>query len=134
MIEDLGGVTTQMVRLALDVAMQRHSVISNNVANVNTEGFRPQVLEFESHLKQQLAQQGIGWETVSNSDALQRALSEAQADVQRSQYVHASGATKVELDQEMLKMSENVLRYQALLSALEKRGSIMHMAISGSRG
>lgn len=134
MIEDLGGVTTQMVRLALDVAMQRHSVISNNVANANTEGFRPQVLEFETHLKQQLAQQGIGWEAVSNSGTLQRALSDAQADLQSNRYVHASGATKVELDQEMLKMSENVLRYQALLSALEKRGSIMHMAISGNPG
>lgn len=133
MIEDLGGVTTQMVRLALDVAMQRHSVISNNVANANTEGFRPQVLEFENQLKQQLAQQGIAWETVDSSDALRRALGDAQADLRSGQYLHASGAATVELDQEMLKMTENVLRYQALLSALEKRGSIMRLAISGSR-
>lgn len=134
MIEDLGGVTKQMVHLALDVAMQRHSIIANNVANANTEGFRPQVLEFENELKKQLAQQGIAWETVSNSDALQRALRSAHADLRSNQYVQAAPAMKVELDQEMLKMSENVLRYQALLSALETRGSIMRLAVSGTRG
>lgn len=134
MIEDLGGVTTQMVHLALDVAMQRHSIISNNVANANTEGFRPQVLEFENELKKQLAQQGIAWDTVSNSDALRRALRSAQADLRSNQYVQAAPATQVELDQEMLKMSENVLRYQALLNALETRGSIMRLAVSGTRG
>lgn len=134
MIEDLGGVTTQMVHLALDVAMQRHSIISNNVANANTEGFRPQVLEFENELKKQLAQQGIAWDTVSNSDALRRALRSAHADLRSNQHVQAAPATQVELDQEMLKMSENVLRYQALLSALETRGSIMRLAVSGTRG
>jgi flagellar basal-body rod protein FlgB len=133
MIDDLGGVTTQMVRLALDVAMQRHSVISNNIANANTEGFRPQALDFEKHLRQQLEQQGIAWETVSNNGTLQQALVQAQTDLQSGAYVQGSGATKVELDQEMLKMSENVLRYQALLNAMEKRGAIMHMAITGSR-
>ena len=58
MIDDIGGITSQLVKAALDVASLRHEVIANNIANANTQGFSPKKVGFEEYLKE--AALGIG--------------------------------------------------------------------------
>ncbi len=48
MISELSNVTSDLVKAILDASVQRHKVITNNIANHNTPGFVPQKLEFES--------------------------------------------------------------------------------------
>ena len=50
MIENLGGVTSEVAWLALDALSLRHQVISHNIANAETPGFVPKRLEFSEHL------------------------------------------------------------------------------------
>ncbi len=52
MIENIGGVTAQLVNLALDVSSLRQQVISHNIANTNTPGYQPQKVSFENFLEQ----------------------------------------------------------------------------------
>ena len=126
MIDYLGGATSELVKLALDAALQKHNVIANNIANVNTPGFTPYDLQFETALAR----------LNQKSDLLSDAGMKQQADfmreeIQRGEYVESRGSEKVELDVEMADMAENVLKYRAMLEGLSKRGSIIRMAISG---
>ncbi|MDH5325992.1 MAG: flagellar basal body rod protein FlgB [Gammaproteobacteria bacterium] len=125
MIDDLGGYTSQLVKAALDVASYRHKVISNNIANANTPGFTPSKVGFEEYL--QSVSMGYMEELGAlNKEQLQQLVNRVTSG---DTTVMASGE-KVELDQQMADLSENVLKYRALLLGLEKRGAIMKMAVS----
>ena len=50
MIENLGGVTSDVARLALDALSLRHELISHNIANARTPGYVPKRLEFSARL------------------------------------------------------------------------------------
>ena len=49
-IEALGGVTSELVGLALDAALLRHEVTANNIANHSTPGYLAKRVSFEEHL------------------------------------------------------------------------------------
>lgn len=128
MIENIGGVNSELVKLALNAALLRHQVIANNIANVNTPGFSAKRLNFEEHLAKFMTPSGKLDESAFRQDveSLKRFIDEGHAVV-------SSGDEIVELDKEMIKLTENVLHYQALLDALSKRGSIVRMAIKEGR-
>lgn len=128
MIDDLGGATSELARLALDAAWLRHQVIANNIANVNTPGYVAKKVDFEEHLAKFLTPLGE-----LNESAFRHELESLKAFVDEGHAVVPSGGEEVSLDKEMVMLTENVLRYQALLDALSKRGSIMQMAIKEGR-
>ena len=125
MLDDIGGVTSQLVKVALDASVLKQKVIANNIANANTEGFRPQRVSFESYLT------NIEHNRSPQMDELASAqLDEVKHAIDSGEVIEQSSASKVELDVEMSEMAENVIRYRALLEGLSKRGSIISMAIS----
>jgi flagellar basal-body rod protein FlgB len=129
MIEDIGGVTSRLVTLALDVASQRQQVIAHNIANANTPGYIPQRVSFE---------QWLDLAAVSDPDrydktGLLQNLDDLQQRLRQGELIEETGDEAVALDMEMVKLTENVLRYRALLEGLAKRGSLVKMAISEGR-
>jgi flagellar basal-body rod protein FlgB len=114
------AITSDMLRLALDAASMRHLAISNNIANVNTVGYRPASVNFE----QQMA-------TVH--DALRRGEPVAPAMLrgllpvlERGEALGDGDRTAL-LDTEMASLAQNTVQYEALLRAMGK-----HMALLGS--
>ena len=125
MIDDIGGVTSQLVNVALNAALLRHDVIANNIANVNTPDFLPQSVNFEEHL--------LNFEyerDVQLDEVLKVQLDELNQAIKNGGLIEQSGNSKVELDVEMVEMTQNVIRYRALLEGLSKRGDLIKMAIS----
>jgi flagellar basal-body rod protein FlgB len=55
-----GGTAYQAVNRALDAAALRHEVIANNLANINTPGYKRQEVRFEEQLSAALAQGASG--------------------------------------------------------------------------
>ena len=45
---------------ALDGLSRRESLIASNLANIDTPGYRPQSIDFESTLRSEMASQGLG--------------------------------------------------------------------------
>lgn len=130
MIEDLSGVTGQLIRVALDAAVARHQVIANNIANVDTPGYVPKRLSFEDQLSRFATQMSGS----AGDSALKGELDSIAAMLNDGSLVRASAEHEgIELDREMVRLTENVLRYQALLEAASKRGAVMRLAISGGR-
>ena len=127
MIDVIGGITSFLVHSALDALTERHKVISNNIANSRTQGFSPERLEFEAQLQRFSAlslQPG-------NEAKLMRQFQDFEADLTDGRITKRHSGAKVELDQEMAKLTDNLLRYQALLEGMSKRSAVLKMAIKG---
>ena len=114
--------TMQGLADALTLHQRRHEVLSSNLANVETPGYRAKELEFATALKDAFAG-GEGTETplpdlklVEDRDALPR----------------ADGNT-VDVDLQMAKLSANGERYVALAKILGSRIAQLREAIDGSR-
>jgi flagellar basal-body rod protein FlgB len=128
MLENIGGANSELVKLALDAAWLRQQVIANNIANVNTPGFSAKRVSFEEHLTKFLLASGQ-----LNESAFSQQVDSLRKFVNEGHAVEPAASGVVQLDQEMINLTENVLRYQALLDALSKRGSIIKMAIKEGR-
>lgn len=132
MIEEMGGVNSQLIGLALDAALLRHEVIANNIANVNTPGYSAKRLSFEEHLagfSSALQQAGNSL----NNELLSTRIEALKAALNDGNTLVVPQNETVELDREMVRLTENNLRYQALLQAGGKRGELLSMAIREGR-
>src|SRR5437868_1293528 len=97
------GVLAQL----LDVAALRHRVIAQNVANVNTPGYRRRAVEFEGDLAKALATPGptpLVKPKVVIEDGPER----------------VDGNT-VDIDREMNALAKNALLYQAAATVVQSR-------------
>lgn len=129
MLDNIGGVTPQLVGLALDAALLRHELIANNIANVDTPGFQAKRLSFEEQLR--------GFVTSSQPGATNSFLPERidwiRNVMHNSDTLVITKDETVELDREMVHLTENTLRYQALIQAAGKSGEIIKMAVREGR-
>jgi flagellar basal-body rod protein FlgB len=101
----------------LDTAALRHRVIAQNVANVNTPGYRRLAVEFEDNLAKSLA-------SASNPAQVKpRVVIEDGPE-------RVDGNT-VDIDREMVAMNKNSLLYQAAAQIITNRVAQLRAAIAG---
>ena len=111
---------TELLSKLLDVAELRHRVIAQNVANVNTPGYRRQEVVFEDALGDALrggndhAAKGI-----------QAASRRGDGDVGR-----ADGNT-VDIDDEMGRLDKNNILYRLYAQIMTSKLATMRSAITG---
>lgn len=129
MIDNLGGVTSKLVGLALDAAMLRHQLTAHNIANADTPGYSAKRLSFEDHL----ARITMALNDPGSEASLQSEIDDLRQRLMARNDLIVSSGEPVALDQEMVELTENVLRYRALLDANSKRGDILKMAIKEGR-
>ena len=106
----------------LDVATLRHRVIAQNVANVNTPGYRRLEVSFEDALARHLSDSGFG-----------------QLDLNgiRPEIVQASGGidrqdgNNVDIDSEMGRLQKNTLLFGVYSQVLSAKIAAMRAAITG---
>lgn len=94
----------------LDTASLRHRVIAQNVANVNTPGYR----RLEVAFADELAAAGGAKPTVVESEGTDR-----------------PDGNSVDIDREMGELTKNSLLYQAATQILASRMAAMKSAITG---
>lgn len=97
---------TGMLEKALDAASLRQKVISNNIANVNTDNFRPQAVAFEEQLNELCVQAS---DDDPNSGGFPSADQVASVEPQ-VQTVDG----KVDVNQQMTNLAKNQILYNAL--------------------
>ena len=122
MTDATGPVTREIGVAVLDLLLERHRVIANNIANQATPGFQPQQLEFERQLAavRDVVSQG----GAPNARAL-------LTNVRAAATVTATGEDTVRIDHEMAALSKNTLQYQALITAIEKLAALDRIGITG---
>ncbi|CAM3744147.1 flagellar basal body rod protein FlgB [Parendozoicomonas haliclonae] len=127
MLELLDGVTSNLLNKALDRSALEHKLIANNIANSSTVGFIPQTTAFGQTLAtiQNLVEQ----------NATPASLRDATENWNPQQDIGTeSGYTQVELDREMVKLTQNTLHYQALMTAKSGLGDLLRTAIKEGKG
>ncbi|MCS7272437.1 MAG: flagellar basal body protein [Gemmataceae bacterium] len=102
----------------LDGAALRHQVIAQNVANVNTPGYRRRAVTFEQELARQLEQKGVEAPYVSPRVIVQDGP------------IRFDG-NSVDIVVEMNDLTRNALYYQAVTQVLTSRLAMLRAAIAG---
>ena len=104
---------------AADAAWQRNEAISNNIANVDTPGYKRQDVAFESVLQQALGNNGYESmdDKVANVD-LSRLRGRAYLDY--ANYSYRLDGNNVDIENENVMLAENQLKYQGLISSINQ--------------
>jgi flagellar basal-body rod protein FlgB len=112
------------VHAALERAIQgsalRHTALAENLANVNTPGYRRRDVDFHSALQAAMP---------AGRGAVQAAPLAAEVDPAAPLRVDGNS---VDVDVEAANLAQNALEYEALAQVLRARGDILEIAI-GSR-
>ena len=113
-IINMFGNTMPMSAKSLDFLWTKQKVISNNIANVDTPGFKSKYVTFEDAFRSRL-------EAASHSgekEAMPRAINNAGWVVHNTndETARADG-NNVQLDVEMMEMTRTALQYQYLLNS-----------------
>lgn len=104
---------------AADAAWQRNEAISNNIANVDTPGYKRQDVAFESVLQQALGNnryQSMDDKVVNVN--LSRLRGRAYVDY--ANYSYRLDGNNVDIENENVMLAENQLKYQGLISSINQ--------------
>ena len=113
-------VTLSLMRSALDAGMLRQVAHANNIANVNTPGFKPFAVSFEE-----------GLDAVRDAIATGDPAGLSANDIPAARmYVDAAATSPPGLDSEVAATSENALHYQALAHALSREYELLSLAMT----
>ena len=109
---------------AADAAWQRNEAISNNIANVDTPGYKRQDVAFESVLQQALGNNRYESmdDKVANVD-LSRLRGRAYLDY--ANYSYRLDGNNVDIDTENVELASEQIKYEALTSSISSQFSRM---------
>ena len=104
---------------AADAAWQRNEAISNNIANVDTPGYKRQDVAFESVLQQALGNNR--YESMDDKVAnVDLSLLRGRAYLDYANYSYRLDGNNVDIENENVMLAENQLKYQGLISSINQ--------------
>ena len=109
----------------LDVSSIKHKVIANNIANVNTPGYKKMGVSFSDQLEKALNESSM-----NKFDTLQPKIVISKED--SSETVRNDG-NNVDMDKEVSSLVKNTLTYSIYTQLLAKKYEVVKSAIEGSR-
>lgn len=112
---------------------RRQEATSNNIANIDTPGYKRQEVPFETALQRQIGQ---GSEQLTTTDPRQFSSGSklrSQLGIDPAQLLTSSrlDQNNVDIEQEMITLSETQMRYQAATSALNIKLGTLKEVIRG---
>ncbi|PNU21112.1 flagellar basal body rod protein FlgB [Geothermobacter hydrogeniphilus] len=116
----------QMLRKVIELRQKSQQVIASNIANADTPGYRPRRLEFEKSLARAVSGGMNQKATCPEHLSADGTLSGLTGEV-----VTENGAVNV--DQEMIKLSENQILYEAAVQMLNKKLALLKYVAQDGR-
>lgn len=104
---------------AADASWLRNEAISNNIANVDTPGYKRQDVAFESELEK-----ALGRNRYQSMDSkvknVKTSRLEARPYVDSESYSYRLDGNNVDIENENVMLAENQLKYQGLLTSINQ--------------
>lgn len=125
--------TPAVLKKALDFQSQRHLLVSSNISNLDTPGYKAKDVNFEGQLRQAIGTGGDLSMTTTHGKHIgpgNSAVKNMSPDVFEEQDPAKSNGNNVNLDKEMMKLAENQIAYNATTQLLGKRASTIRAAIT----
>lgn len=114
------GVSVDDVLLsAMRAAELNHTVIANNIANVDTPGYTPTQLDFQKTLRETI--EGRGSIDLRTSRPRHLDLRSHRPQFEGLAFLSKNDYNKVDLDEEIARLSENTGNYTTYSSIMGKR-------------
>ena len=114
MFDDL---TSNSLKVAVSGLAARQAAIANNIANIETPGYRARKVEFEDALHSAIERGSVDGVTPSTQSSLEPTR---------------LNGSNVNLDQETLSHIDTTMRYQLTLRALDGKYSMLREVIKGA--
>ena len=111
-------VSTSSLRVAIGGLSARQTAIADNIANIETPGYRARKVKFE--------------EALHSAVADGRSPASVQPSVQDSLEPTRLNGSNVNLDQETLSHLDTTMRYQLAIRALDGKYGLIREAIKGA--
>ncbi len=134
---DVNDKTLNSLTTALNFREMRQKLISSNVANANTPGFKAKKLDFEEALARALdvdGQMGMNTTDVRHHDVGNGGFNNLEPEIyDNPNGVVSENGNTVDVEAEMAQMAENKLMYDALVQLINKKMGIMKYAINSEK-
>ena len=126
--------TTKALVTALDGLTTRQRVIGNNVANIDTPGFKASDVSFAKQLDKALESgQGLKMVTTNPQHLTGAPESENVQLITRSDTSQRLDGNNVDIDKEMADLAETVIHFQAAAQIMSRRLSLLRTVINEGR-
>ena len=128
-----GSPVLVVLKKQLDASALTQKVIANNLANINTPGFKKSSVRFLDSLREALDARTVPLRT-THPRHIPAAVPLAQVEptvVKEEQTTMGYNQNNVDLDQEMVNLAANTLAYQTATRALGDRLSLLEYVIRG---
>lgn len=119
----------------LDVKWKRHELFSNNIANVDTPGFKRQDISFEEKLKANLNKRTLPLVTTDNSHINNRKdFNDMKPTIIRQDdRSFRNDENNVDADKEMVELLKNSFSYNILSDQIQMNFRLLSSAINEGR-
>ena len=125
-----------LLQKGLDASWTRNDVIMNNIANVDTPGFKGSSVSFEEEMKQALEADGHGFTAKVTRPQHYKFASNSASDIQPAimqnadtNYRHDSN--NVDIDYENIELAKNTLWYDTLIEKVSSEIRKLKTVING---
>ena len=128
---DKGQQVYDLIKQGLSATNLRSKVISNNIANINTPGYKAYHVSFEDNLNASMDSLDLKVNRdkhISDSSAGENVKMVQDKDINMKQ-----DGNSVDIDNEMADQAANELEYKALITELNNRIAIKNLIIKGGR-
>jgi flagellar basal-body rod protein FlgB len=122
----LTGRTAALLSRALDYRAANHKVISGNLANIDTPGYKAQRLEFDEELKRELDRTAVAVRTTNPKHFSYPVDHPGGGDRLKKE-------GKLSIEREMAGMMQNNLLYDASVRLLSKKFEALKLVIDAGR-
>ena len=125
------GRTHQMISKSLDISAKRHNLIASNIANMDTIGYTPTDLDFQSALTR--AMEGPEPDYVAKTHGKHLSpntgVSPYSPKGEDSEDVDIYHLDSVNIDTEMMHLMQNNVKYKSTAEMLLRKMTILNYAI-----
>lgn len=118
-----------LIKNALDASQLQQEMISSNIANINTPGYKANRVEFENLLSE--ASEGIQLKKTNEQHFSYNSMDDVEPLVSRRTNASVNdNGNNVDVDIEMTEEAANSLYYSALVTQLNAKYSLLNSAIT----
>ncbi len=124
------GYTSKLIEAALDVSARRHNLISGNISNMDTIGYKPADLDFNKTLKRAMGEKEPDYLDKTHQKHLP-AEGETPFGMagENSEDVDIYHLDSVNIDTEMMHLAENNIKYRTAVELKLRKSKIKSYAI-----
>lgn len=127
------SISSAAMEKALSANWQKAQLITNNIANEDTPGYKARRIEFESYLRKELGQSNMRMTAMSKKQRISRISTLRPLYYQDKSTEGRIEGNNVNIDSEQMELARVQIQYQVLRDKINGHYQTLKYAISGGR-